>query len=393
MSMSEKGIKKSFLDIFAVWKREFKVVISNKGVLIFFLLLPALYPLVYALIYNPEVVRDLPMVVVDDSRTPLSRELCRNIDATPNISIVSYCANMDEAKDMMNQKACYAVFLIPEDFSRQIGRGEQANVNLYSDMSMLMRYKNYLVGATEAVLDMGAQLQTKRLDSIGLAGEGMGKAPLNSFWIALGGTNEGFGTFLIPGFLIILFQQCVVLGIAMLGGASRERRKLYGYDPMQVEGAGIVSTMIGQALCYYLIFVVPAIYLLHYVPMIFSYPQLGSVLEIFIFISPMAFASIFMGMVMQVFVRESESVFLVLVASSIVFLFLSGLSWPRYAMSPFWILIGDCVPSTWGVDGFIRICSNGASLSEVAHPYRMLWLLSGAYFIVAYSIRRFIYKR
>ena len=57
-------------------------------------------------------------------------------------------------------------------------------------------------------------------------------------------------------------------------------------------------------------------------------------------------------------------------------------------MNWFWTLMGDCVPATWGVEGFIRINSNGGTLEQNAHPYIMLWILSGVYFIGAYCYWR-----
>ena len=74
--------------------------------ILFFFALPFVYPIVYAAVYNPEVVREVPMVVVDNARTPLGRELAREMDSTPHAHIVSYCANMDEAKRMMHEKNC-----------------------------------------------------------------------------------------------------------------------------------------------------------------------------------------------------------------------------------------------------------------------------------------------
>ena len=78
---------------------------------------------------------------------------------------------------------------------------------------------------------------------------------------------------------------------------------------------------------------------------------------------------------------------LVVVFSSVVFLFLSGLTWPRYAMNPLWVLIGDAVPATWGVEGFVRINSDSGSLAEQGRPLGMLWLLSAVYFVGAVAVQ------
>ena len=82
---------------------------------------------------------------------------------------------------------------------------------------------------------------------------------------------------------------------------------------------------------------------------------------------------------------------LVVVFTSVVFLFLSGLTWPRYAMNGFWRLVGDLIPATWGVEGFIVMNSNGAQLAQESHPYSMLWILAAIYFVMAWILIRFLY--
>ena len=81
--------------LFYIWKREFQTTFRDQGVLIFFILVPLGYPLLYSFIYDNEVVREVPVVVVDDSHSSLSREYLRKVDATPDIQIVSYCADME----------------------------------------------------------------------------------------------------------------------------------------------------------------------------------------------------------------------------------------------------------------------------------------------------------
>ena len=51
-------------DLFYIWKREFQTTFRDQGVLIFFILVPLGYPLLYSFIYDNEVVREVPAVVV-----------------------------------------------------------------------------------------------------------------------------------------------------------------------------------------------------------------------------------------------------------------------------------------------------------------------------------------
>ena len=75
-------------DLFYIWKREFQTTFRDQGVLIFFILVPLGYPLLYSFIYDNEVVREVPAVVVDDSHSSLSREYLRKVDATPSLTVL-----------------------------------------------------------------------------------------------------------------------------------------------------------------------------------------------------------------------------------------------------------------------------------------------------------------
>lgn len=385
-------IKQSLVSIFKVWRQEFRNVFKSIGVLIFFLGLPTGYPIVYSLIYNKELAREIPVVVIDNSRTPLSREFVRNLDATQNVNIKGYAADLPEAQKAMHEKECYGILLLPTDFDKNIGRGEQANAVMYCDMSLLMRYKSILSAITDTGMEMGTKIQARSISSaVSYVPEGAN--PIPSFSYAMGDTEQGLASFLLPGILVLILQQSMVLGVCMLGGAENERRlKNNGQDPSSVK-TGIFNTMIGKSLCYFMLYIPSTVYILYFVPRFFYFPQFGDAGEIFLFMVPFLFACAFFGMTLQVFVKEREDVFPVIVFTSLLFLFLSGLTWPRYAMGWFWKVLSDLIPATWGVEGFIKMNGNGASLAQTAHPYLWLWGLTIGYFIMAYIIYRFVDHR
>lgn len=131
------------------------------------------------------------------------------------------------------------------------------------------------------------------------------------------------------------------------------------------------------------------IYTLHFVPVMFSLPHLGDVWHYMLFLLPMLVAASMLGICVSAFVTERESSLLVVVFTSVIFLFLSGITWPRYAMNGFWRLLGDCVPATWAMEGFVRINSNGAALSEESHCMAMMWILAAVYGVFAYLLTRY----
>lgn len=79
----KQTIQQGFAGLFHICKQELKAVFKDQGVLIFFLLVPLAYPLVYAFIYTNEVIREVPVAVIDNSNTALSRQFIRTLMQAP----------------------------------------------------------------------------------------------------------------------------------------------------------------------------------------------------------------------------------------------------------------------------------------------------------------------
>lgn len=378
-----------FIQVLRVCGRELLLVFRDQGVVIFFLLLNAAYPVLYALIYNPEVVRNERVVVVDDTRSQLSREIVRRLDATQEIAIAGYAANMQEAQDAMHRKECYGILYIPREFGQSVGRGDQGHLSLYCDMSVMMRYKAMFTALSNVTQAMGNERMAMRVEPV----VSMSGAIVENRQVPVGNPAMGIASTVLLFILPLVLQQSMILGIAMLHGGSIERRRRNGgRDPMAIE-ASPGATIVGKMMCHQIVYVIPVIYVLHYIPLMFGFPQNGNFLHIICLAVPFVIAVSFMGQTLSAVVNERESVFLLFVFSSVVFVFLTGVSWPRYLMSRLWWLVGDCVPSTWMVNGYVLMQTNGSTLYQVQHPYWMMWLQLPVMFTLAYVVERFINRR
>lgn len=387
-----KGLKNYILHFYDAFLHEFTIIKGDVGLLVFFILLPLAYPIVYSLIYNPELVREVALVVVDNDRTSSSRELVRELDATQGANVIGYASDLPEAQRAVHEHKAYGILEIPEGFARKIGRGEQAETVMYCEMSLLLRYRALLVSSTDVMQNMGAEITTRRIDDIAplattiATGELM---PVEN--VSLGNVEGGFDSFVMPGILILILQQALMLAVGMAGGAMREKPIKADFNPATGK-PGIFTTMPARTVAYIIIMILPMIYIMLYVPLMFRFPMEGDIFEEFLFILPMIIATIGMGFILQGIVRERESVFMIWVVTSVIFLFLSGLTWPRYAITGFWRVLADCVPATWGVEGFVRMNTNGASLAQVHNCYINLWIQAGVYMVLAFLVQKFIQR-
>lgn len=376
-------------DLFYIWKDEMRNVFKDAGVVIFFFLVPLAYPVLYAFIYNNEVVHEARLVVVDPCDSYLSREFTRRVDATADVRVVRVCADMAEAKRMVDEKRAYGILSFPEDFSRSLHTGRQATVSLYCDMSSLLFYKAFLLSATEVSLEMGKELRAHTSPSSTEEMERIAVDPIPYESVNLFNTQNGFASFLVPAILMLVLQQTLILGIGMLGGTVREKNRFHGLVPINARFKGTLRIVFGKSLAYIVLYAFVSIWVLAIVPRLFSLPQIGDPRVIALFLLPYLFACIFLSMTLSGFMRSRESPMLVFVFTSVILLFMSGVSWPEAAIPPFWKAMSYLFPSTPGIQGFIRINTCGATLNEVSTPYRVLWIQAGVYFIATCLIYRY----
>lgn len=382
-------IKEGLNDTFLIWKSELKNVFADTGVMIFFFLVPFIYPLLYAFIYNNELVREAKMVVVDHSNSSLSRKYVRMIDATADVKVVGACADMEEAKRMLDTKQAYGILLVPSDFSKDLHAGRQTTVSLYSDMSSLLFYKAFLLSATEASFELGKEVRmhnnpvsTEKLEQITVN-------PIPYESVTLFNTQNGFASFLVPAILILVIQQTLVLGIGMLGGTAREKNRFHTLVPVSKHFNGTLRIVFGKSLAYLVLYILVCGWTLVVVPKLFGLPQLASPFTLTMFILPYLFACIFFAITLSGFMVSRESPMMIFVFTSVFLLFISGISWPMHSIPSFWKATGYLFPSTPGVQGFVRINTMGATLNEVAAEYKLLWVQTGFYFLTSCLVYRF----
>src|SRR5512133_3265617 len=93
-----------FRSMFRIWLREYQLMFSDAGVMILVFAVPLIYPMLYSFIYYPEVVRDLPIAVVDLSKSSASRQYIRELDATPDVKVANRSISMAEAINMFKKR-------------------------------------------------------------------------------------------------------------------------------------------------------------------------------------------------------------------------------------------------------------------------------------------------
>lgn len=381
-------IQQGMNSVFYICQKELKAVFKDQGVLIFFLLVPLAYPLLYAFIYTGEVVREVPAAVVDMNKSTLSREFIRKVDATPDVKIQSHCADMEEAKLLLKESKVYGVIYIPESFSSDITKGIQTQVTLYCDMSGMLYYKAILTASTEVSLKMNKAIKAKRAGNTTNRQDEISATPITYEAVNLFNPQAGYASFLLPAVLILIIQQTLLLGVGLSAGTARENNRFRDLVPLSRQYQGTLRIVLGKSSAYFIIYAIVSAYILCVVPKIFSLVQIAQAGTLAAFILPYVLSCIFFAMTCSIFIHHREACMMIYVFTSVPLLFISGVSWPGSAIPEFWRVISWLFPSTFGINGYIAINSMGATLDQVQPEFRALWIQTGVYFLTTCIVYR-----
>lgn len=389
---NEKGLLSQIFqginDMCYIWWLEVKNTFKDEGMLIFFILVPLGYPLLYSWIYNNEVVRDVPVAIVDMSHSNASRKFINMFDASPDTHAAYYCDNLQEAKDLVGKQKVHGTLYFPPDFEKQIGRGEKAVVDVYCDMSLMLTYKAIYQTAQTIALDMSAEIQKPKSGSITVRDEEISTSPLDVERIEIFNSPGGYGNALLPCVLVLILQQTLLLGIGLSAGTARENNRYKDLVPISKHYNGIFRIVLGKGLCYFMIYCVMGAYITLCVPRFFHYTSLVHATDLIGLMVPYILSCIFFGMMLSCLVRYRENVLLLVVFTSVPFLFMSGISWPQSNIPSFWNGVSWLIPSTFGIRGFMKISSMGGTLQDMETEYQALWIQTVVYFFCTCLVYR-----
>lgn len=388
------SIKLRLSDLYSICINEFRSIFSDSGAILFFLVVPFVYPFLYSALYGNEGIREAPLVVVDYNQSSLSREFIRRVDASPDVRIIAQPSNESEAYQAIAQEQAYGILIIPKDFNKNLAQGVQATIDLHTTFAATLYYKAYSLATTEVALSIGREIERARNYGASAEASRISVRPIDSEWIAPYNPQSGFQGFLLPGVLVLIIQQTLLLGISMVAGTQREKGSLVA-PRLRIGGhqASIMRMLLGKSLCYFITYAASSLFVLVIAPSIFGLPQLTNITSYFALLVPMLLAMIFFAFFWSLITRHREQSMILWVFTSVPFLFLSGLSWPWSAIPAPLKALAYLLPSTPGIQAFISINSMGAQIHEVLPQYAALWIQALVYFLLAsltyaYMLRR-----
>jgi ABC-2 type transport system permease protein len=365
--LAARGIAGTFA---AEWRR----VLTTRAAFSLLVLGPVLYGIYYPQPYLTQILRKIPIAVVDNDLSDLSRRIVETIDSSGAVSVAVRARTLEEARAALDRQEAFAVVGIPPDTERDALKGAMVHVPVYADATYMFIFRSVASGIATAVDTVSTELAGggARHGSSLVQAKLAASSPADILLQPIFNPVGGYASYVVPAAFVLILQQMLLLGAAMLTRAA-----------LAQESGNALATVAGRGIAHLTIFL-PALALYFIVlPRIYGFSTLGSPLQVFALASAFVLATSFMAQAAGAWFKRPETPILIFLATSLPQFFLTGVSWPREALPAPLFAAGRIFPSELAIDGLVRIDQLGANLWEVVRDWRGLWLLALVYFALA----------
>lgn len=359
-----------FTRALAAWRDALAVVVRDKGVLLLLVAAPVLYGFFYPWFYATEVVTQVPVAVVDLDHSSLSRQITRLAQADPNIAVTLVTGNEHEAREALWNGAIGGYAVLPADLQRKVLRSEAAVVNVEGNGAYTLINKAVQRGFAEAVGTASAAVEIRMLQAHGQSAlqARASRNPVQLHTVALFNPTEGYGSYVVPAVALLILQQTLLMGAAMLAGTWVETGQ-HRASPGTWWARLLALCTLGMAsgLLYFgWIFVWQ------------DYPRGGNPWGALVLLLCYVPTNAALGLLLGLWLGNRERALQVLLFTTLPMAFLAGFSWPVEALPLPLQWLRWLLPSTAGVQASLRLNQLGAPLADVLPHLGVLLALLGA---------------
>ncbi|MBV9970390.1 MAG: ABC transporter permease, partial [Xanthobacteraceae bacterium] len=363
----------------AEWRR----VLSIPGAFILLVLAPIVYGFYYPQPYLNQILRKIPIAVVDNDLTELSRRIVETLDASGAVSVAVRAETLAEAHAAIDRGEALAVVGIPPQTEHDVLKGDTVHIPVYADATYLFIFRTSASGIATAIGTLSAELAVggARTDGSLVKAALASTSPAEVLLQPIFNPVGGYASYVVPAAFVLILQQMLLVAASMLTVITMAQRT-----------GGAFATVLGRGVAHLTLYL-PALALFFIVlPRFYGFSTLGSPLQLFALAGLFTLATSFMGQAAGAWFKSPETPTLIFLGTSLPQFFLAGFSWPREAIPEQVQAAGYIFPSDLAIDGIVRIGQLGASLWELMRDWRGLWFLTGIYFVLA-VISMFLAKR
>ena len=261
--------------------RELDIIVRKNHIYGFCMVVfPLLVVFFFTTMLSDGVAFDLPVGVVDQDNSAMSRGLVRNLDAMQSSRVFYHFANVTEARNAMQEGKVYAYLYIPEGTASELIAGRRPKISYYYTMTCLM-------AGSMAMKDMKTigMLGSAAVGQAVLSAKGARKEQIKSVLQPVtvdthmianpqGSYNYSLTTVFVPGIMMLFMALLAAYALGV------ELKFDTGKEWLSVAGDNILVAILGKYIVHAVVFLLVIFFYEYYIFEVLHFPRLGGVWSI-----------------------------------------------------------------------------------------------------------------
>lgn len=237
-----------------VLRRELHRMVSRRLYFGVCIVLPLFCIFFMSTIFGNGQMENIPVGIVDQDQTALSREVVRQVEAVPTFRVTRHYVDAETARKATQAKEIYGYLVIPNQFEADVTGGRQATLSYYYHYALLS-VGGEVRGAFENVL---RTLSMSPIVSEAVA-MGINQKQVTTFLLPIEAQNHplynpdlDYSVYLSNPFFFIFFQVIILLTTVYAVGS--ELKFHTGDEWLATADMNMVTALFGKLLPYTIIF-------------------------------------------------------------------------------------------------------------------------------------------
>ena len=370
--------------------KELKSIFTNK----YYIFLVCLWPFIDCLflggIYFFGNVKNMPIAVIDNDNTKISRTITRYFNTSYAFDVFYRINNFDELKQLIIENKVAMGLYIPKDTQKNIKKFIPVNIAFYIDGSNYLTANLSEIESSNILTTINVGLRAAMMKKKGIQSRQVNDMalPIKSDTSKLFNPSYNYGYFLTPGLWISILGQLLLMFGALTIGKDLEQKSfviknILGFILAKLFVYSMISLVYIEILfrIFFPAFLIP-----------FDGNTFGAIILSMLFI----IATILLGMSLAALTgNRLDALKGCLLIGAPAFL-LSGYTWPLEQMPVLLRTISNFIPLTPYLEGFRKIFQQNMTIKYIFPFADNLVFLILLYFFITYLylyIRKKIAKR
>lgn len=309
-----------------------------------FLGAPVLYGILVGHVYQQGKVTEMPIIVVDEDHSPLSSSFIDMLSDNESIRVVKILPSLFDSKDMAIQHEATTIVHIPSGFASGVQQSRLPEVTVFVDGANTLTSNTAMmaVNVCASTLKAGIQIQAQMKRGVPAKVAAQQYEPFKTTFVKQNIRSGNYLYFMLPGVLITVLQQVLLLALALSFSAEFERNT---FPELVKKMANPIGLILVKILPYVLMSV--GILLLYWgfgkyyrMPLHADFGRF--IVCTIVFLLAVCFIGILVSILLPSQLKSTE-VLMVIATPAFI---LSGFTWPSSLM-PGWVqAIANVIPST-----------------------------------------------